>query len=238
MGPNIYEARSACGLLLSLTRHDGPLMRIAQAQEEKYTEDRIMTDFLHYLQGEIFQIHTLLPGLRSRLAVQGLPPSVSSLLTLLECLMTTPTCSGGSYAKLWALVKQTSDAENPKSSEGDLGMLFDFGERTLRDDILEAFGVCVDDISASVDSNSFDTSETKLSKRQEPNYEVWKLSSLLFDAFWTTTSQCGECKTPTTTLALVTHRRALETLDVEAILSLNDHGVFDQEVRFRICSTE
>ena len=116
--------------------------------------------------------------------------------------------------------------------------MFDFGDEALRDDILEAFGTCVDELSALVDCKTLDTSETRNSKRQEPNYEAWKLSNLLFDTFWTTTSQCGGCKTPTTTLALVTHRTSLDVFDVEAVLSLDEHGVFDQEVRFRICSTE
>ena len=165
MGPKIYEARSALGLLLSLTRHDGPLMRIAQAQEEQVTKDRSLTDFLHYLQAEVFQIHTLLPGLRSRLSTHGLPTSVSSLLTLLECLMTTPACSGGQFAKLWLLARQTDDLEKAIFSEEALGKLFDFGDESLRGDILEAFGTCVDEISASVDHSSFDPSDTKLSKR-------------------------------------------------------------------------
>ncbi|KAH7125708.1 hypothetical protein B0J11DRAFT_580240 [Dendryphion nanum] len=235
---SVYEARGALGLLLSLTRPDGPLARIAQLHEDQTTDDRPLVDFLHYFQSEIFQVYTLLPGLRSRLAAHGLPACVSCLLDHLEGLVVASTCPTGSFTKLWTLVKRYGDAQANSINDGNLITFINFGNDALQTSLLDALGNCVDELSEYTDGKDLDTTDNKTLKRSEPNYAAWKLNTLLFDTFWATTSHCIGCKAPTTTMALFTHRKALETLDIEAILSLNDPSAFAQEVRFRICSTD
>jgi hypothetical protein len=231
-------------LLRLYTRPDGPFQWIATLAEEGEAHDRKLRDFLRYFQCQLFELHGWLRASKPQLGSTALGAFITDILALLESLVVnngTPSLPHLSlpYPNLWALENYHASIH---SSTGHaraekLDIYIDFNDVGVRKDILQLMEDCAEVLcNAGGKGDTIDSTPTKI-KRAQPNYDIRKWSDDFFRVFWAT-CRCEQCSAPTTTLALATHRKSLDYLDLEAILSLSDSMNLQQEVKFKITAVE
>ena len=233
-----HDSKFHINLLYYLTLDDGPLQRTAELLEEAASCDRPFSDFLHYFLSDLFIIRNSLDRLGAQRISQCPPHSVLLLLSLLEDAVVdgvTQKPLRGVLPKLCALQARYTACGADKDKLRALAEYLDFGSKETRTQLLSLLELCAAELSETMSHGGNDAAWAAPNmKRKEPNYEFWKLNNQLSESFWTVASKCAGCDTPTTTIALCTHRNSMEELHFEAILSLNDTTSFDQEVRFTV----